>query len=402
MCFADMETQLVEEGNGVAILQVADFQVADSLNLPGPRREATSVDDRMIFNEAVFKRMIAMERKRTERNKEPFLLMLLEHGNNRNGGKTEKALEGAMSAMRNCTRETDVLGWYKDQTVAGAIFTGLTIDDKNVILSAILSKVSAALRRELSAEQFDQISFSFHFFPDDWDHDGPGSPSNPTLYPDLHSERREMLLTLGIKRAMDIVGSSIMLILCAPLFVIIAVAIKIFSKGPVLFKQQRVGQYGSCFTFLKFRSMQTNSDTQTHKEYVKKLIAGEAVHIVENTGERVYKLANDQRITKIGALLRKTSLDEMPQFLNVLMGDMSLVGPRPPIPYEVAAYQTWHRRRILEVKPGITGLWQVMGRSRVKFDDMVRLDLRYAKSWSPWLDVKILMCTPAAVIKGAY
>ena len=381
----------------MAILQVADF-----LNLADPRREATSVEDRMVFNEDVFKRMIAIERKRTERTKEPFLLMLLELGNNRNTGKIEKALEGVMSAMRSCTRETDILGWYKDQTVAGAIFTGLSIDDKNAILSAILSKVNTALRRELPAEQFNQVSFSFHFFPDDWDHDGPGNPSNPALYPDLHSDRTSMLLTLGIKRAMDIVGSLIMLILCAPLFVIIAVAIKVFSEGPVLFKQKRVGQYGCCFTFLKFRSMQTNNDTQTHKEYVKKLIAGEGVHIVENTGECVYKLPNDQRITKIGKILRKTSLDELPQFVNVLIGDMSLVGPRPPIPYEVAAYQTWHRRRILDVKPGITGLWQVMGRSRVKFDDMVRLDLRYATSWSPWLDVKILMCTPAAVIKGAY
>ena len=381
----------------MAILQVADF-----LNLADSRRGATSVEDRMVFNEDVFRRMIAIERKRTERTKEPFLLMLLELGNNRNTGKIERGLEGVMSAMRSCTRETDILGWYKDQTVAGAIFTGLTIDDKNAILSAILTKVSTALRRELSSEQFNQVSFSFHFFPDDWDHDGPGSPSNPTLYPDLHRDRRSMLLTLSIKRTMDIVGSLIMLILCAPLFVIIAVAIKVFSEGPVLFKQKRVGQYGRCFTFLKFRSMQTNNDTQTHKEYVKKLIAGEAVHIVENTGERLYKLPNDQRITKIGKLLRKTSLDELPQFVNVLIGDMSLVGPRPPIPYEVAAYQTWHRRRILDVKPGITGLWQVMGRNRVKFDDMVRLDLRYATSWSPWLDVKILMCTPAAVIKGAY
>jgi lipopolysaccharide/colanic/teichoic acid biosynthesis glycosyltransferase len=104
----------------------------------------------------------------------------------------------------------------------------------------------------------------------------------------------------------------------------------------------------------------------------------------------------------VGAFLRKTSLDELPQLINVLKGDMSLVGPRPPIPYELAAYQTWHRRRVLEVKPGITGLWQVTGRSRVKFDDMVRLDLRYATSWSLWLDLKILLRTPAAVIKGAY
>ncbi len=106
-------------------------------------------------------------------------------------------------------------------------------------------------------------------------------------------------------------------------------------------------------------------------------------------------------MTPLGKILRRTSLDELPQFINVLRGEMSLVGPRPAIPYELANYKTWHRRRVLEVKPGITGLWQVTGRSRVKFDDMVRLDLRYATSWSPWLDVKILMRTPMAVIKGS-
>jgi lipopolysaccharide/colanic/teichoic acid biosynthesis glycosyltransferase len=111
-------------------------------------------------------------------------------------------------------------------------------------------------------------------------------------------------------------------------------------------------------------------------------------------------MTNDPRITPVGAFLRRTSLDEIPQFLNVLRGDMSLVGPRPAIPYEVAAYETWHRRRVLEVKPGITGLWQVYGRSRVKFDDMVRLDIRYAKACSPWLDIKILAQTPKAVLGG--
>ena len=115
----------------------------------------------------------------------------------------------------------------------------------------------------------------------------------------------------------------------------------------------------------------------------------------------VYKITNDKRVTPIGKFLRRTSLDELPQFINVLRGEMSLVGPRPAIPYELAVYKTWHRRRVLEVKPGITGLWQVTGRSRVKFDDMVRLDLRYATSWSPWLDFKILMRTPMAVIKGS-
>lgn len=381
----------------MAILQVADF-----LNVADPLNEGIFVEDRMVFNEDVFKRMIAIERKRTERTKEPFLLMLLELGKSQVAEKVEKSLEGVVTAMRTSTRETDVLGWYKDGSVAGVIFTGLAIEDKSAVLSAILGKVRNALHRELSAEQFDQITFSFHFFPDDWDHDGPGNPSNPAVYPDLMSNRKKMQVTLGIKRAMDIAGSVVLLILCAPVLVVIAIAVKATSKGPVLFKQKRVGQYGRCFTFLKFRSMQANNDAREHKEYVEKLIAGQAVHAPEAAGKRVYKLANDQRITKVGKFLRKTSLDELPQFVNVLRGDMSLVGPRPPIPYEVAAYQTWHRRRVLDVKPGITGLWQVVGRSRVKFDDMVRLDLRYATTWSPWLDIKILLCTPAAVIKGAY
>ena len=147
--------------------------------------------------------------------------------------------------------------------------------------------------------------------------------------------------------------------------------------------------------------MYVDNDPSVHKQYVTKLIAGHAeCRPSDMSGSVTYKLTNDARITRAGAFLRKKSLDELPQFLNVLNGEMSLVGPRPPIPYEVAAYQTWHRRRILEVKPGITGMWQVNGRSRVNFDDMVRLDLRYAKSWSPWLDIKILMRTPGAVLTG--
>jgi len=134
---------------------------------------------------------------------------------------------------------------------------------------------------------------------------------------------------------------------------------------------------------------------------VTKLISEKAAARSGEDGTKIYKLTNDKRVTKVGMFLRRTSLDELPQFLNVLMGDMSLVGPRPPIPYELAAYQTWHRRRLLEVKPGITGLWQVAGRSRVDFDQMVRLDLRYATSWTPWLDLKILMRTPLAVIRGS-
>jgi len=181
----------------------------------------------------------------------------------------------------------------------------------------------------------------------------------------------------------------------------ISLAIKLTSKGPILFRQERVGQNGLAFTFLKFRSMKSGSDPRIHREYVKRFIAGE-MDLAQNGDNQslVYKIQEDPRVTRVGKFLRKTSLDELPQLFNVLRGDMSLVGPRPPIPYELEAYQIWHRRRVLEVKPGITGLWQVNGRSRLEFDDMVRLDLQYAKTWSFWLDIKILLQTPRAIFSG--
>jgi lipopolysaccharide/colanic/teichoic acid biosynthesis glycosyltransferase len=382
----------------VTLLRVEDAsRPADSLF------DFLSTEERVVLNEESFKRMIAIERKRTERSREPFLLMLVEAGNPQRAEKHGKPLDRILSAMLSSTRETDIVGWYKDRITVGVMFTGLAVEDKNIVLSTILSRVSAALRDELTTEQFSQISLSFHFFPDQWDHENSGRPSNPTLYPDLFSSNHEKRSLLIVKRTMDIAGSVLMLVFCAPLLLLISAMVKATSKGPVLFRQHRVGQYGRRFTFLKFRSMRVDNDPSVHREYVTKLIAGEADRVKAGApGNGVYKLANDNRITGIGMFLRKTSLDELPQFINVLKGDMSLVGPRPPIPYELAAYQTWHRRRVLEVKPGITGLWQVTGRSQVKFDDMVRLDLRYATSWSPWLDLKILLRTPGAVIKGAY
>ncbi|WP_260740759.1 sugar transferase [Tunturiibacter lichenicola] len=367
-----------------------------------PLLEWPSSDAREVLSEEIFKRMIAVERKRTERSKEPFLLMLVEADSHQSSERNGKVLENILSVLLSSIRETDVIGWYKDRATGGVMFTGLTGSDKNSILSVILGKVSTTLRNQLTSDHLSQVSISFHFFPDNWDHDKSGRPSNPSLYPDLSSPDRARHSLLYIKQGMDIVGSALALTLCSPLLLVIALAIKASSKGPVLFRQQRVGQYGQCFTFLKFRSMHINNDNSVHKEYVTKLISGCAEHKPSNGNSKgIYKLTNDKRVTRIGKFLRRTSLDELPQLVNVLIGDMSLVGPRPAIPYEFAAYQTWHRRRVLEVKPGITGLWQVSGRSSVKFDEMVRLDLRYATSWSPWLDFKILMRTPRAVIGGA-
>jgi len=378
------------------------FPMDKVFNTPDPLFESTPSRAHEVLREEALKRKIAIERKRTERSQEPFLLMLLEAGDPQSSERNKRALDSMVDALLLCTRDTDVIGWYKEWTTVGVIFTGHKGNDKNSILSTILSRVSSTLRSQLTSEQFSLVSISFHFFPDDWDHRDNERPSDPTLYPDLTSLEDGKQSMLGIKRAMDIIGSAMMLILCAPILLTIAILIKATSKGPILFKQQRVGQHGGRFTFLKFRSMYIDNDHSEHKAFVTQMIASKGAHeSAKSKGPVVYKLTNDKRITRIGKFLRRTSLDELPQFLNVLYGDMSLVGPRPPIPYEVAAYQTWHRRRVLEVKPGITGLWQVTGRSRVKFDDMVRLDLRYATSWSPWLDLKILIRTPLAVIKGA-
>ncbi len=212
------------------------------------------------------------------------------------------------------------------------------------------------------------------------------------------------------KRALDITGSLLCLVFALPFFIAIPVLIKLMSKGAVLFKQERVGLHGKPFTFLKFRSMRAGQSDEIHRKYVKELIrgAGSAPAAGKKgkagAGQKVYKIRHDPRVTALGRFLRKSSLDELPQFINVLKGEMSFVGPRPPITYEVNEYDIWHLRRILDVKPGITGLWQVKGRSSTSFDEMVRLDLQYARTWSLWMDFKIILRTPLAILtgKGAY
>jgi exopolysaccharide biosynthesis polyprenyl glycosylphosphotransferase len=201
------------------------------------------------------------------------------------------------------------------------------------------------------------------------------------------------------KRALDVLGSLALLTLTLPLFLVIAALIKLKSPGPVFYRQTRIGRYAKPFTMLKFRTMFVNSDNAIHQQYVSWFISSSGKQEPQ-AGDTVFKLSNDPRVTPIGRILRATSLDELPQFLNVLRGEMSLVGPRPPLPYELEQYKPWHCRRVLEAKPGITGLWQVTGRSRTTFDDMVRLDLRYVKTWSLWTDIKILLATPRAVISG--
>src|SRR5467141_389577 len=354
-----------------------------------------------VLAQDVFRRIFCWERKRAERSGRCFLLMLVHVESILQANQSERALSEIVSALSSSTRDTDLAGWYREGAILGVIFTEVREGNCRGLASLTPAKVIASLRSKLSPGQLDQIHISFHSFPENWDKSSLGRLANATLYPDLFERDEARKLSRFVKRSMDIVGSFAALVLCCPLFVLIALAIKLTSKGPILFKQERVGRYGLRFTFLKFRSMDCSNDVSIHREYVKRFIAGEAdPPPVSHTQNAVYKIQDDPRVTRVGKFLRKTSLDELPQFINVLKGDMSLVGPRPPIPYELEVYHLWHRRRVLEVKPGITGLWQVNGRSRTKFDEMVRMDLRYARMWSPWLDLVILLQTPHAVLSG--
>jgi exopolysaccharide biosynthesis polyprenyl glycosylphosphotransferase len=202
-----------------------------------------------------------------------------------------------------------------------------------------------------------------------------------------------------LKRTFDLTFAALAILLLLPLWLLVALLIKLDSKGPVFYTQERVGMDGRLFLLYKFRTMQANADAELHREYQRAFIAGRAEANLGNETKPTYKLLADPRITRIGKILRRTSLDEVPQLLNVLSGDMSLVGPRPPIPYEVEAYELWHRKR-LDMKPGLTGLWQVSGRNRLPFEEMVRLDLYYIENWSLLLDLEIILRTGFVMLAG--
>lgn len=223
------------------------------------------------------------------------------------------------------------------------------------------------------------------------------------------SQNHDHTLTLFYKRAFDIFFSLAGLLALAVPFLLIAAIIKLTSKGSVFFKQVRIGRGGKPFDFYKFRSMYANNDDRMHREYVKSLIKegaqdGKKQTVIDESGKvAVKKMTNDPRVTPIGRFLRKTSIDELPQLINVLRGEMSLVGPRPCMPYEWEMYEAWHRRR-LSVTPGCTGLWQVSGRSTVGFNDMVVLDLYYIDNMSPLMDLKLILKTLPVMLlaKGGY
>lgn len=369
---------------------------------PQRAADASVFRDELFLAEEQFLRMLYLERKRTERSGRRFVLMLMDSGNLLRVRNKQQVFDKVLETLLHSSRETDIKGWYETGSVIGVIFTEIGAAEGRSVSAALLNKITTALGGSLSIEQINEITLSFHVFPEDWDDHEPGGPTASALYPDVFRGAASHRTDLLLKRAMDILGSSSALIVLWPLLAVIAAVIKLTSRGPVLFRQQRIGQYGKRFTFLKFRSMLRNSDSRIHEEYIQQYISGTTGSGQgAQTHTAAFKLTIDPRVTPVGKVLRKTSLDELPQLLNVLRGDMSLVGPRPPIPYEFQRYHLWHKNRLLAVKPGITGLWQVEGRSRVPFDEMVRMDLQYANSRSLWMDLKILVRTPAAVLSGA-
>ncbi len=208
-------------------------------------------------------------------------------------------------------------------------------------------------------------------------------------------------IPLAIKRVADTCASALGLLLLSPVLLLIGLIVRMESSGPALFRQERIGQGGVPFTFYKFRTMEDGNDSSIHQDYVRQLITEGSEDLKGDTGS--FKIEDDPRVTRFGRILRRTSLDELPQLLNVLVGDMSLVGPRPPLQYEVELYSDYALRR-LECKPGITGLWQVSGRCQTTFDEMVELDVEYVDSWSLGLDLRILARTVPVVFgrEGAW
>jgi len=342
-----------------------------------------------LISEELFRNALVRERKRADRFEETFALVLI----SLNSRATRQSRWGQLlEALSQTKLDTDVIGWFEQGSVLGLI-RSLADRDPKETAATLAATVRGELVRCLRPGNGDSCSIRLEVY-------SPHSDRIPPVLLDGGHQRRkpQEVARDAAKRVLDITGSTAFLIAFSPVFLFVSGLVKLTSKGPVFFRQQRVGEAGRPFMMLKFRTMHVNADDRIHQQYVERFI--QPIDTSESAKNVVFKIVDDPRVTPIGHFLRRSSLDELPQFWNVLKGQMSLVGPRPPLQYEVARYKRWHRRRVMEARPGITGLWQVTGRSRTTFDEMVRLDLRYARTYSVWTDLKILLATPRAVISG--
>jgi lipopolysaccharide/colanic/teichoic acid biosynthesis glycosyltransferase len=344
-----------------------------------------------------FKKILYNERKRTERSKNPFTVVFIDVSKfidklRGQRAKIAKVVEQLCEIAGSCTRGTDFLGWYECNRVFSIILTDTESTASTIVVQKVKEKIEETQGRLFEGEiEIAALTFPLKDTSDT-------SSLLFSIYPNKRDSFSEKLF-LSIKRMIDIAGGIGGVLFFSPFFLIIPFLIKADSNGPVFYKQKRVGEGGVIFDLYKFRSMHINTSESIHRNYVSSLIKGSA-----DSEKGVYKIKNDPRVTRVGKFLRKLSIDELPQFINVIKGNMSLVGPRPPIPYETAEYELWHLRRVMECKPGLTGIWQVEGRSKTNFNGMVRMDLEYIKKRSLLLDFKIILKTPWALLtaKGAF
>ncbi len=340
-----------------------------------------------VLSRAEFIERLNLEKRRADRSRAPLSLVVIKFA--RDGSLDGDDLQEIAVDLSRHKRETDAMG-YLDEGVVAFLLPYSKSDAAEVFSKLILSRIDTPAATVDFATYMDA---RFEGLLQE-------SRASGELARAFANTSNRGKAALAIKRGMDLIGAFMLVIVCAPLMIIVAVAVKLSSSGPVFFRQTRVGRGGVPFEFYKFRSMRVGADDRVHREYVTKLISGQHEEINEGDAQSpIYKLRSDSRITPVGRIIRRTSIDELPQLFNVIKGDMSLVGPRPPIPYEAEQYQPWHMRRLQVVRPGITGLWQVEGRSKTSFDDMVRLDLRYIRTWSLWLDMKILLKTVVVVVR---
>ena len=289
----------------------------------GNSRAATSTPDRSFgtLSSELFARMLDVERKRCERSGRHFVLMLLESVKLLNAASDHHTRDRVLCTLSGSTRETDVVGWYKDGSTIGVIFTELDASpDRRSVTDLLENRVTSALTSVLTVSQISEIKLSFRVFPEDWDKGSPVEELKTALLDDLTKTNAPTSLPHLVKRSMDIVGSLLALTLGLPLFIAVAVAVKLTSRGPIFFLQQRVGRNGRRFTFFKFRSMYVNNDQTIHQEYTRRFIANANGCSQTEAGPATYKLTDDPRVTPLGRFLRRTSLDELPQFVNVLKG----------------------------------------------------------------------------------
>ena len=349
-----------------------------------------------VLSQGIFRSALSRERKRADRLNEGFALLKVRCD--------PDLIEPLLQATAVATPEHSIVGWMTEERELGIIVTDLPHGSDDAAVRRIERVLGAETARRAGPEAVRSLRFEAYTHAGPVAELAPGLADLDPLLDDLRSVDSRRPIYLAAKRLVDVVSSLTLLLLCAPVFLVVVALIKLGSPGPAFFRQRRVGLLARPFTMLKFRTMAANNDPALHKQFVSAYITASGTHVAAPKGDAPFKIKADPRVTRLGRVLRRTSLDELPQLWNVLRGDMSLVGPRPPIDYELARYQPWHWRRVLEAKPGMTGLWQVVGRSRTTFDEMVRLDVAYARNRSLLMDLRILLATPRAMFtgKGAY